>query len=241
MIISHKHKFIFFKSLKVAGSSIGHAFSQACDKGDLITGGMTERIDELGFVEKNNLDYNTGHYRFHSHTYPELLYKRTRSAWDDYYKISSVRNPWDLLVSYYWWGIREENKQIRNRKDFLIVENENSKITKEKFELFYLSPGKFDSIISGNSYETECTFDWISRHVGNFLHPDIDYYIKFESLNQDYAQVCDVLKIKKANLEKFKSNTRRFSIPIEEYYTDYMKDLVFNSFHDYIKKFKYSI
>ena len=38
MIISHKHKFIFFKTRKTAGTSLQIALSEFCGSDDIITG-----------------------------------------------------------------------------------------------------------------------------------------------------------------------------------------------------------
>ena len=38
MIISHKHKFIFLKTIKTAGTSIQAALEEHCGKDDIITG-----------------------------------------------------------------------------------------------------------------------------------------------------------------------------------------------------------
>ena len=55
MIISHEHKFIFFKPMKVAGSSIEVALSKICGDEDLQTGSeYQEEIEEFGYIPKNN-------------------------------------------------------------------------------------------------------------------------------------------------------------------------------------------
>ncbi len=79
MIINHKKSFIFFRPLKVAGTSIEAMLSSACDSDDFITGPDRQHLDQRDdtgsvfekFVKLNNTDETTGLDRFHIHTSPD--------------------------------------------------------------------------------------------------------------------------------------------------------------------------
>jgi len=128
MIISHKYKFIFIKTNKTAGTSIEIALSKFCGEGDIITpvtpdDEVTRR--NLGYLGPQNYfapfsDYHFGDFvrlvlhrdkkmRFYNH----ISAKRIRhlvgdSVWNNYYKFCVERNPWDRLVSLYYWRNKVE-------------------------------------------------------------------------------------------------------------------------------------
>jgi hypothetical protein len=127
MIISHKHKFIFIKTEKTAGTSIEIALSQLCGSNDIIT--PISEIDEkyrkeLGYRTKQN--YSIPLSKFDKTDLLDLLFNRKRAAfynhigaseirryiepkhWDEYYKFTFERNPFDKLISYYYWRGGEE-------------------------------------------------------------------------------------------------------------------------------------
>ena len=56
MIISHKHKFIFFKSKKTAGSSIQVTLAKHCGEDDIITGQYQDGIDDETHSTGLNMD-----------------------------------------------------------------------------------------------------------------------------------------------------------------------------------------
>ena len=74
MIVSHKNKFIFFKPMKVAGSSIEHGLSKHCGEIDILTGDR----EHADLQPRNNED-------FHSHTIPEMFFEKyEKENWSDY-------------------------------------------------------------------------------------------------------------------------------------------------------------
>tara|TARA_R110002020_G_scaffold88918_2_gene217789 strand:+ start:430 stop:1269 length:840 start_codon:yes stop_codon:yes gene_type:complete len=108
MIVSHKNKFIFFKPMKVAGSSIEHGLIKHCGEADLLTG---DREHE-DLQPRNSED-------FHSHTTPDMFFEKYPAEnWSDYYKFTAVRNPWDTVVSYYWYATGKSKKTDIDTSNF---------------------------------------------------------------------------------------------------------------------------
>ncbi len=128
MIISHKHKFIFLKTRKTAGTSIEIALSKYCGENDIIT--KVTRKDEkirreLGYRGPQNfyLPYpkftlrywvryldRLRYWDYYNHM-PAIRVKSIidRRSWETYFKFCIERNPWDKAVSLYYWRTRKMN------------------------------------------------------------------------------------------------------------------------------------
>ncbi len=122
MIISHKHKFIFLRTQKTAGTSVASALRALCGPDDIITPGSEE--------EELNAAIPAQHYEYHPKILTrDWLYwmrkKRKTSSekrnyythipawrvrlrvgeqiWQDYFKFCFERNPWDREVSLFYY------------------------------------------------------------------------------------------------------------------------------------------
>ena len=134
MIISHKHKFIFLKPYKTAGSSFEYALSETLGRSDVATylspDEKKKRLKKFGFSELNNRkslidlirSFNYQNKRdlkslrwpkvFHPHATAKEVKAFVGSAiWRDYNKISIIRNPWDCLISFYYWNPSNEKRK----------------------------------------------------------------------------------------------------------------------------------
>jgi len=160
MIVSHAHKLIFLKPKKVAGTSVEIALSRYLGRDDIITPLVPE--DEamrrtLGYRGPRNYKFTPDdllrqrkykeiakaillrrmpHKYFH-HIPARAVKRRVgETVWNDYLKVSIVRNPWDIMVSMlYWvkgrnadigdltrWSIENPEYFIFNRRMYLIDE-----------------------------------------------------------------------------------------------------------------------
>lgn len=90
MIISHKHKFIFVKTFKTAGSSIEKILFNYLDKNDILTG---SDIDGLRSLNAKPVRHRSA--KWIKEKYPK--------EWSSYYKFAVDRNPWDVAVSWFYW------------------------------------------------------------------------------------------------------------------------------------------
>jgi len=92
MIISHKYRFIFVKTLKTAGTSIEVFLSQHCGPLDVVT-------PILPHVEPH---VPRNHDGFFNHIPAADIRSRVGpDVWRTYFKFCVERNPWDKTLSYY--------------------------------------------------------------------------------------------------------------------------------------------
>lgn len=128
MIISHKHKFIFLKTNKTAGTSIEIALSRHCGPDDVITpiSPPDEEIRRsLGYPGPQNYlapwyeygprdlfalaSHGRRKMRYFNHIGAgEVKAHIGENAWNSYYKFCFERNPFDRLISHYYWCHRSE-------------------------------------------------------------------------------------------------------------------------------------
>lgn len=128
MIISHKYKFIYFKTHKTAGTSLEIALSKFCGKNDIITtiDEKDEKIRQhLGITGPQNFYIPFKHYKFEdwinlitkkgriiykNHMTATLVKEYTTSQiWDTYYKFCFERNPFDKIISLMFFLTRKLN------------------------------------------------------------------------------------------------------------------------------------
>ena len=215
MLISHSNKFIYIKTKKTAGSSIesiivNNFFDHDID---ICTGSKIDGTPRVNIGDKlpNQPD---GHRPWWM--VQDLV---TDEQWGSYYKFTVERNPWDKVVSEYYWKMAREpqlnkyNNDIDNFRYF--VEN--------VFGKWYAAPR-----------------DWELYTYNNRLV--VDQVIEYSKLNQQLVQMFN----EKLNLpltEEMISGTNKKSGYRKKHYTelyaDDLIDIVANGYRKEIQQFGY--
>ena len=116
-VISHRHEFIFVRPRKVAGTSIEIALSRCCGPEDIVIPVSLDRrlrfdsaTDEDGFGILSP-QHAVAVWRGLESGYGGRMHLPLRAiragidpdVWNAYFKFTVARNPWDQLVSRYYY------------------------------------------------------------------------------------------------------------------------------------------
>lgn len=231
MIISHKHRFIFIRPFKTAGTSIEINLSKHCGPDDVIVAVccMGPYYDEFSF---HRISQNCGDFNRHERI-ENIKHSIGDKRWNEYFKFTVVRNPWDHVVSRYWWQKAKFVDPDFKQKFRPHLYNVGFDSFKEK--RFVFDRNEFHDFIrrfKKGWYNEQFYFDSQGK-------PCCNYYMKFEDLEEEYRRICERLGIQYEALPKTKNiprkNTRHYSF----YYDPQTISLVRDKFKKEIDFFGY--
>jgi Sulfotransferase family len=134
------------------------------------------------------------------------------TPWEDYYSFSFVRNPWDRMVSFYEYiqSARSLRYSVHYKAPPLPTFEEWFEERPPRDQLWYLQ-------------------DQDGKVAVNFVG-------KFETLDDDFAKVCDALKLPRVGLPKMRSSKRG---DYRDYYDNALRKKVADKYGGEIEAFKY--
>jgi len=211
LVISKKYKYIFFHLPKNAGVSISRTLIS--QESILQIKRMTSFIFRNIFQTRDNFYYSIQKKKlffFRSHITCGEFYKLMENEPIlNYLKFAVIRNPWDRMVSRYFYS-----KKISDKfKDYTFKQFVDYDIRNNL------------SIIQQYNY---CCDD-----RNNFC---LDKVIKFENLNDDFNQVCSTIYNKKNILNHFNQSEHK---KYQEYYDLNTKNKIYNTCKKDIDFFEY--
>jgi len=229
MVISHKYKFVFVSVPKTATKSI------------------TDYLNNFSDIKGNSNDKQSP-YNYHATAFQLLTeFKKQNWNWDEYVKFTVVRNPWDKLVSNYFY----KQSEIKKWKPLIKENTENKEnhkwihqwnipvIYKEWTRYFEQNKSFTESILNLNNpkvYKYDEVYEY-SHWIGIPEKVTIlDKYIKMENIQEDFNIICDRIKIPRQELQHKNSSKHKH---YTEYYDDETKQIVAEKYAKDIEYFKY--
>jgi hypothetical protein len=164
MPLSHEYKFIYVHIPKCAGKSITKAIRQQNVHLDFLGATLPQHRDEYGISD-------LWLHHLPASSLQKILHDE---VWKGYFKFAFVRNPWDLVVSYYHYHKKEFDESAEFHQHWPSIA--------ERFR------------------RTSNFVDWL--HTGLYIQPHVnfltdggtkllvDFVGRFENLHEDFRSVC---------------------------------------------------
>jgi len=208
-MISIQKKFLFIHVPKTGGNSIQNILRDYSED-EIVT--LAKHQDGIERFEVRNREYNITKHSSLSH-YKSILDSKT---YHSLFKFATIRNPWDMMISYYFSPHRGISEW--NRDNFI--------------ELVGRVPTLREYIVERSFLEKALARIGIKTNITNRkLGEDIDFLIKFERLDEDFESVCKKIDVPYSRLPKRNSSTRSH---YSTYYDDELKEIVRKKFKEEI-------
>ena len=216
MLVSHKHKFIYIKSIKTAGTSTEIFLEPYCVTNVLESHGREMIQTNEGIIGTRMNQHLAEISEFYNHMPPYKIKNSIgEETFNSYTKIINIRNPFDMMVSHYYFKPTFElySNSEMSFEDYLLKTNVVEDLSKKYRDLMYIE----DEFI-------------------------VDEIVRFENLEEDIFKLLDKLELPspKRELGEYKKNKRRPDKDWKKMYSNETKELVEKHFKFYMDLFNYS-
>lgn len=209
-MIDKENKFIFIHIPKTGGTSVETFFMPS----------ETDRMRNLYRSTSLQSD-NEAHLKFYhlQIQYPHLNF-------DEYFKFTVVRNPWDRVVSNFFHSKREHRQDLRKFLGFGMSEDFTFNEFVEKLQHLEKKHPHYDE-----------QWSFLIDKQGRFC---MDYVARTENLENDFMKICQKLKIAYSKIPHAnKGEGGSYVQCYTEYYDEETKQIVAEKYAKDIEYFNY--
>jgi hypothetical protein len=217
--ISHSKKFVFFSKPKCASSTIRK---------------MLNKYSDI---------ISTDHAPYHHHTIAlqmKIHFDEMGWDWNSYFKFITMRNPWDMIVSFYhfakpdingiyYWeksrdGIARDSTTRLPFEEWVL-----NKDIKKSWHGLLLKNGEFHKNTWTNDFSFFTLNNFILDEKGEIL---VDYIVKVENIEKGLKTVCDKINIPFKRIRKLNKSKHKH---YRQYYSEETRKVIEEEFQYDIK------
>jgi len=217
VLISHRKQFIYTKTVKTAGTSVESYFEKYCmpEGAWEYSRAREEYVSEQGIIGYRGTDPR-GRQWFNHMSAAVIREKVGIETWRGYFKFCVMRNPFDKLVSQFYFLRKQGN--IPSQADAGPVESFRQ----------WISRGV--TAVDRDKYMIDDSLC-------------MDYFIRFEDLEDGVRYVCDRVNasFEPKSIPHLKAKARDRSIPLREFYDGETARLVRKAYAFEIDQFGYDL
>jgi Sulfotransferase family len=198
VLLSHRHRFIYTKTLKTAGTSVEIYFEDAClsPETSVVRGHQTEEtVTPAGIIGYRGAHHagSTWYNHMPARTIRDLIGLDT---WNSYYKFCVVRDPFDKLVSLWWFNNARQGRHYEQEEFAVVIDD---------FSAWCVS--NLQHAVDRDKYLIDCVVS-------------MNYFIRYECLLDGLEHVCSQIgyPFRPKALGRFKSESRLRPQLSSEYY-----------------------
>lgn len=221
MLVSHRKQFIFLKTPKTAGTSVEIFLEPYCfpDNEWRFTHGRAEYNTSTGIIGARGESAANSIY-FNHMSAKKLRANLKEETWNNYSKVSTVRNPYTLYCSKFWY-------EVEYRKTIPEPDSNKTAIVSSFRQWLHtvVKPAIFSR------------FYFVDKEL------IIDYFIRFENIQEDLEQLCAELKLdyNSKNLPFLKKTQKASGLELKDYYGAAEQKLIEKTFPFVLNRFNYSL
>lgn len=215
MLVSHRHKIIYFKTRKTGGTSVEVAlepFARPVGWTGTISEETAAAETEAGIVGARGP--GAGDFAWRNHMSAEDIKRRLPAAvWAGYTKFAVIRNPWDKVVSFFHFA----HPRLKRADPETVIAT---------FRAWLPTADKIGE-------DRDCY--WIGSA------PVADRVLRYETLERDLGEILADLALPPVDLPRYKAKARGpRRVPYPDYYTPALVDHVGTRFDREIEHYGWS-
>ena len=211
MNVCYEKEFIFLHVPRTGGTSIRKSLGSSCEL--IVQAGDHEDMADI-----------------------RRVIGRNSSIWQDYVKFAFVRNPWDRLVSAFFYLSDDGTNFVDKRVGNLYIAKYDKDFQEfvKNIVSWFDAPAPFVTYKHGKSPHLRQQVHFLCDEAGKV---DLGFVGRYEKLEDDYEYITEILDLEVPPLTRELASEHR---DYREYYDDETIDIVAKYYSDDISTFNYS-